>query len=86
MFPRLCQSISETDLTLFLLGARPEAVEGVDKWIRENYPEVRVCGFQHGYFQAEEEAGIIKRIKDSEAKLLLVAFGYQCRIYGSMST
>ena len=75
MFPRLCQSISGTDLTLFLLGARPEAVEGVDKWIRENYPEVRVCGFQHGYFQPEEEAGIIKRIKDSEAKLLLVAFG-----------
>ncbi len=75
MFPRLCQSISGTDATLFLLGARPEAVEGVNKWIHENHPKVRVCGFQHGYFQPEDQRGIIQRIKNSGAQLLLVAFG-----------
>ena len=75
MFPRLCQSISGTDVTLFLLGARPEAVEGLHKWIIEQYPEVQVCGFQHGYFKPEEETEIVQRIKDSGVQLLLVAFG-----------
>jgi N-acetylglucosaminyldiphosphoundecaprenol N-acetyl-beta-D-mannosaminyltransferase len=75
MFPRLCQSISGTDVTLFLLGARPEAVEGLHKWIIEQYPEVQVCGCQHGYFKPEEEKEIVLRIKDSGVLLLLVAFG-----------
>ncbi|MGO8881678.1 MAG: WecB/TagA/CpsF family glycosyltransferase [Desulfomonilaceae bacterium] len=75
MFPRLCESISGTDVKLFLLGARPEAVEGVVEWIREHHHGVQVCGYQHGYFQPEEEPGIIQRIKDSGAQLLLVAFG-----------
>ncbi|MGO8823204.1 MAG: WecB/TagA/CpsF family glycosyltransferase [Desulfomonilaceae bacterium] len=75
MFPRLCQGISGTDLTLFLLGSRPEAVEGVADWISEHYPRVKTCGYQHGYFPLEEEPGIIQRIKNSGAQLLLVAFG-----------
>lgn len=75
VFPRLCQSISGTDVTLFLLGARSEAVEGVVDWIHVHYPGIKVCGYQHGYFQPEEESIIIQRIKNSGAQLLLVAFG-----------
>lgn len=75
MFPRLCQRISGTDVTLFLLGAKPQATEGVTNWIHAHYPGITVCGYQHGYFQPEEEPAIIQRIKDSGAQLLLVAFG-----------
>ena len=75
MFPRICERISGKDTKLFLLGARPEAVEGVVRWISDHYPRVKVCGYQHGYFQPNEESNIIKRIKDSHADLLLVAFG-----------
>jgi N-acetylglucosaminyldiphosphoundecaprenol N-acetyl-beta-D-mannosaminyltransferase len=75
MFPRLCERISGKDTRLFLLGARPEVVEGVVRWINDHYPRVKVCGYQHGYFQPNEESDIIKRIKDSNSDLLLVAFG-----------
>ncbi len=75
MFPRLCESVSGTDVKLFLLGARPEAVKGVAQWIHERHPGVHVGGYQNGYFQPEEEPAIIQRIKDTGAQLLLVAFG-----------
>jgi N-acetylglucosaminyldiphosphoundecaprenol N-acetyl-beta-D-mannosaminyltransferase len=44
MFPRLCERISGKVTRLFLLGARPEVVEGVVRWINDHYPEVKVCG------------------------------------------
>lgn len=75
MFPRLCERISGKDTRLFLLGARPEAVEGVVRWINDHYAEVKVCGYQHGYFQPNEEPSVIQRIRDSRSDLLLVAFG-----------
>jgi N-acetylglucosaminyldiphosphoundecaprenol N-acetyl-beta-D-mannosaminyltransferase len=75
MFPRLCERISGKDTRLFLLGARPEVVEGVVRWISDHYPKVKVCGHQHGYFLTNEESAMIRRIKDSRADLLLVAFG-----------
>jgi N-acetylglucosaminyldiphosphoundecaprenol N-acetyl-beta-D-mannosaminyltransferase len=75
MFPRICERISGKDTKLFLLGARPEVVEGVVRWISDHYPKVKVCGYQHGYFQPNEESSIIERIKDSHSDLLLVAFG-----------
>ena len=48
LFPRLCESLSETEIGVFLLGARPEVVEGVANWIGDQFPLVRVCGWQHG--------------------------------------
>jgi len=75
MFPLLCERLSGTYARVFLLGARPEAVEGCAAWIRERYPQVLVCGWQHGYFEPEKELEIIDSIKNSGTHLLLVAFG-----------
>lgn len=75
MFPLLCKSLEQTDLRMYLLGARPEVVEGVVNWVRTNYPNLKLCGYHHGYFNTEEELEIIQEIKDSEAHLLLVALG-----------
>ena len=75
MFPRICERMSGKDTKLFLLGARPEVVEAVVRWIGDHYPKVKVSGYQHGYFQRNEESSIIHRIRDSRTDLLLVAFG-----------
>jgi N-acetylglucosaminyldiphosphoundecaprenol N-acetyl-beta-D-mannosaminyltransferase len=75
MFPRICERLSGSDLKMYLLGARPEAVEGVVRWVSAHYPQVHVSGYHHGYFLAEQEPGIIKNIRESGAQLLLVAFG-----------
>ncbi len=75
MFPKLCEALSNRSGRLFLLGARPEVVEGLVAWIGANHPKVIISGYQHGYFNKEEEPKIIERINDSGANLLLVALG-----------
>ena len=75
MFPILCQQLAGTGLKVFLLGGRAEVVQGVADWINSNYAEVEVAGYHHGYFDRDDEPGIIKNIADSGAHLLLVAFG-----------
>ena len=75
LFPLLCEALSGTGKNLYLLGARPGVPEGVMEWIKEQYPDVRMCGCRHGYFSPEEEPEVIRQIADSGTDLLLVAFG-----------
>ena len=75
LFPRLCTAMENTGKGIYLLGARPGVVEDVAEWIRRNAPGADVRGLQHGYFKPEEEADVIARIRDSGARVLLVAFG-----------
>lgn len=75
MFPRICERLSGSHFKVFLLGARPEAVEGVVQWIADNHPQVVVAGYHHGYFLPEEESSVVNKIRESGAQLLLVAFG-----------
>lgn len=75
MFPRLCETLDGSGNGIFLLGAAPGIAERVVEWIKENYKNVNISGWHHGYFTEEEESGVIKLIKDSNADLLLVAFG-----------
>ncbi|MCB9799668.1 MAG: WecB/TagA/CpsF family glycosyltransferase [Candidatus Omnitrophica bacterium] len=75
LFPRLCEALSGTPKRIYLLGARPEAIEGVSSWLRKHYPQVMIAGMQHGYFKPEEEAGVIREIASSQTDILFVAFG-----------
>ena len=75
MFPRLCERIAGTDLSIFLLGARPEIAAAAAAAMQDRYPGLRVAGTQHGYFSADEEAAVIDAINASGAHVLLVAFG-----------
>lgn len=75
LFPRLCAALEGTRHGIFLLGARPGVAEAVGEWIREHYPGVTLSGVHDGYFTSEQEPDVIRRIADSGASLLLVAFG-----------
>ena len=75
LFPRLCASLTQTKHRVFLLGGRPGVPEKVQAWIATHYPEVVVCGSQHGYFSPTEAQDVIQQIADSQATILLVAFG-----------
>lgn len=79
LFPRLCQVLEGSGKGVFLLGARPEVVEGVRDWLARHHPGAIVSGCHHGYFTAEEEAGVVRRIAASGAALLLVALGAPCQ-------
>jgi N-acetylglucosaminyldiphosphoundecaprenol N-acetyl-beta-D-mannosaminyltransferase len=75
LFPLLCGALAESGLKLFLLGGRPGVPDAVAAWAQEHYPGLQVCGFQHGYFKAEEEQDVLDDIRKYGADLLLVAFG-----------
>jgi N-acetylglucosaminyldiphosphoundecaprenol N-acetyl-beta-D-mannosaminyltransferase len=75
VFVGLCQSLAGTGKKLFLLGGRPGVAEGVVSWIERNHPGVRIAGTHHGYFTADQEPDVIRQIAESQADILLVAFG-----------
>lgn len=75
LFPRLVEAMEGTGQGLYLLGAREGIPETVVDWVNRNYPDMLISGFQHGYYKPEQEAEVIQNIRNSGAKLLLVAFG-----------
>ena len=75
MFPLLCEALEGTGKRVFLLGARPGIVEAVQLWIEEKNPGVTVVGHQHGYYTADEEESVVRRISECGTELLIVAFG-----------
>lgn len=75
LFPRLCERLAATELSIFLLGARPGVAADAAAAMQARYPGLRVAGVRDGYFGPDEEADVIAEINASSAQILLVAFG-----------
>jgi N-acetylglucosaminyldiphosphoundecaprenol N-acetyl-beta-D-mannosaminyltransferase len=58
----------------YLLGARPEILEKAVANILGARPSIDFAGWHHGYFSADEEAGIVEQIASSRADCLFVGF------------
>ena len=61
--------------SIFLLGASLENCRSAAQNIAKNYPGVNVLGYQTGYYTADFEYSIVKRISVLSPDLLLVALG-----------
>ena len=75
LFPLLCRQCIENDHSLFLVGAREGIAEKVASNMQEKYPGLKIAGVQHGYFNKEDEPGVIEKVNASGADIVLVAFG-----------
>lgn len=75
LFPPLCASLAGSGIGLYLLGARPDVIDGVTRWIGREYPGLDLRGAEHGYFSDSESHSVARRIRASGAQLLLVAMG-----------
>jgi N-acetylglucosaminyldiphosphoundecaprenol N-acetyl-beta-D-mannosaminyltransferase len=75
LFPRLCESAAREGLAVYLLGARPGIARAAADAMVQRYPELVVAGARDGYFQSDEEPGVVDAINASGARILLVAFG-----------
>lgn len=71
----LLESISKTGDGVFLFGAKPGIAETAKENLMKKYPGINVAGTHNGYFSDEDNAGIIREINESGAKLLLVCLG-----------
>lgn len=57
----------------FILGAKPEVLERAVARLRTRHPDLRLAGWQHGYFTPEEEPLVVEAIRRSGADCLFVA-------------
>jgi len=68
---------------LFVIGGKPGVAETAMKNVREKYPNIKIMGAQHGYFQGthlgknghEEELKVIEEINITKPDILFVGFG-----------
>jgi N-acetylglucosaminyldiphosphoundecaprenol N-acetyl-beta-D-mannosaminyltransferase len=74
LFDRLLAHGEKAGRSVFLLGATPEVIERAVENIRSRYPRLRLAGFHHGYFW-DDEASIVRQIRDSGADMLFVGIG-----------
>lgn len=83
---RLPERVTGTDLLIaladvpeavpmFLLGAGPGVAEKAAHALMKEHPSVSVAGTFGGSPRAEDEDDIVRRINDSGARILLVAYG-----------
>lgn len=67
------------DLSLFFLGARPGVAERAASELRARYPNLKIAGVHHGYFDrtvgAPENEAVLEEINAASPDVLLVAFG-----------
>jgi len=75
MFPRLAAKMSGTGLGVYFLGARPEVNQALLERTALDYPNLKIVGGHHGYFEPQEEAGVIEEINRLKPDLLMVGFG-----------
>jgi N-acetylglucosaminyldiphosphoundecaprenol N-acetyl-beta-D-mannosaminyltransferase len=75
LLPFLLAELEKRDLGVFLLGGKPGIADDCASWATAQYPDLRICGTQHGYFLPAEEAQVIDSIRQSGARVLLAAFG-----------
>jgi N-acetylglucosaminyldiphosphoundecaprenol N-acetyl-beta-D-mannosaminyltransferase len=66
---------AEKGYKVFLLGSAPGIVEEAAVKLKEQYPELKLVGTQHGYFEQKDETQVIQMIKNSQADLLFAGLG-----------
>lgn len=60
---------------LFFLGAAPGVAEEAARALTCQYPNAKIAGIQHGYFNEEQEPAIIGQIREAQPDILLAAMG-----------
>lgn len=74
-FYQLCRKIAKKEIKLYLLGSQPGITEEVKKRLAQTFPLLNIVGTYHGYFDKEEEEGIIDTINNCRPNILLVGMG-----------
>ncbi len=73
LFEALVERSAEKAWRVFFLGAREEVVQAVKDLYGRKWPRLQVAGYRSGYWNPQEEAGVVRLIADSRPDLLFVA-------------
>ncbi|MDD5594164.1 MAG: WecB/TagA/CpsF family glycosyltransferase [Candidatus Margulisbacteria bacterium] len=72
---KLLEIGADYNYRVFLLGGAPGVAEEAAKKIKDRFPGLVIAGTQNGYFNAGDETGIVKKIKEADPDLLFVGLG-----------
>jgi N-acetylglucosaminyldiphosphoundecaprenol N-acetyl-beta-D-mannosaminyltransferase len=73
---RLGAACASERIPIFLLGGEPGIAQQAAVALVQRHPGLIVAGTQHGYFAEADSDAVAKRIRDSGARLALVALGF----------
>jgi len=66
---------AERSLSVYLLGAEDGVVKTAAANIRKQYPNIRIAGFHHGYFDLRDEE-VARRVAAANPDFIFVALGF----------
>lgn len=60
---------------IFLLGGKPGVAERAKDRFRKEMPWIQIAGLNHGYFKDADEEAVVRKIKLSDADVILAGMG-----------
>ncbi|MDI6703414.1 MAG: WecB/TagA/CpsF family glycosyltransferase [bacterium] len=66
---------SKKGFSMYLLGAKPGIAEKAKRNLVRKYPNLKIIGIHHGYFDKDEEKTLIEEIKTLKPNILVVCLG-----------
>lgn len=72
MFFRLIELAEQKGYTLYFLGAKDEVINLAVKRVREQYPNVKILGSHHGYFDVETDTAVADDIRAKKPDMLFI--------------
>ncbi len=63
LFERLLNIAHKDDLSIYLLGAKPDVLAALEAQLSRRFPGLRIAGSRHGYFENEEAEAIATEIR-----------------------
>jgi N-acetylglucosaminyldiphosphoundecaprenol N-acetyl-beta-D-mannosaminyltransferase len=72
LMEKLLARCAEEGFRPYLLGARPEVLQKAADELTRRHPGLRIAGLQHGYFAADEEAGVVEAIRSARPDCLFI--------------
>lgn len=75
MMENILKYCNNAKKSIYLLGSSQEHAEKAAKNIGITYPNIKVAGYQSGYFDETEELRIVDRINEAKPDILFVTMG-----------
>ena len=72
---KICKKSSDEDIPIYLLGTKEEIIEEARNKLQSIYPNLKIAGYNNGYFEDSDNNLIVKKINESGAKILFVGMG-----------
>lgn len=69
---QLCAECAKIGASIFLLGAKPGVAPKAAEKLKEEFPQLKITGTAHGYFDQPQEQEIITKLREIKPDILLV--------------